>query len=52
MRPLEAQIWPEFEIFGFFRDFGVHEAELEAPTIFSRTHRRTRDPDHSTDQSL
>ena len=35
-----------------FRDLGAHEADLERPTDFSRTHRRTRDPDHSTDQSL
>ena len=35
-----------------FRDLGDHEAELGAPTTFSRTHRRTRDPDHSTDQDL
>ena len=38
--------------FRVFRDLGAHEAELGPPTDFSRAHRRTRDPHHSTDQSL
>ena len=36
----------------FVRDLGAHEAELDPLITFSTTHRRTRDPDHSTDQSL
>ena len=38
--------------FPVFRDWGAHEPELETPKDFSTTHRRTRDPDHSTDQDL
>ena len=35
-----------------FRDLGAHEAELDATTTFSITHRQTRDRHHSTDQNL
>ena len=35
-----------------FRDSDAHEADLDPPITFSRSHRRTRDPHHSIDQSL